>query len=342
MQQSSDVLSGLITHDPGYAECCRMIEKVAPSDATVLLLGELPAKEVLAQACTMPPSAKGRFVAINCAAIPKTCWRASSSAYEKARLRRRRQDHHRQDPQTANGGTLMLDEIGDLPMPLQAKLLRFPARAGGRARGGGRRSRSMRVVGATHQDLRQHQRWPVPRDLYYRLAEVVIDIPPLQRPRRRRGACCCHSFAHKFAADMRQKAPTLTDEAVSAIEAIAGPAMCASCRTLMKRAVIMCEEARITADLGLRVPAETVSRHRPGPARGAGRCRASDRAQRPCQGRWQHRAFSRAAGRQPAHALRPDESPADQVSAGGRLVLPCAVGEKRGLHGNWGRRAKLL
>jgi two-component system NtrC family response regulator len=261
MQQSSDVLGGLITRDPGMQKLCRMIEKVAPSDATVLLLGESgTGKEVLAQGLHDASKRKGRFVAINCAAIPENLLESELFGYEKGAFTGAAKTTVGKI-ETANGGTLMLDEIGDLPMPLQAKLLRFlqervVERVGGRQE----IPVDVRVVGATHQDLRQRISDGLFReDLYYRLAEVVIDIPPL-RDRVGDAVLLCHSFAHKFAADMRQKAPTLTDEAVSAIEAHRWPGNVRELQNVMKRAVIMCEEARITAaDLGLRVPAEAVS-----------------------------------------------------------------------------------
>ena len=182
MQQSSDVFSGLVTRDPGMQRVCRMIEKVAPSDATVLLLGESgTGKEVLAQGLHDASKRKGRFVAINCAAIPETLLESELFGYEKGAFTGATKSTLGKI-ETANGGTLMLDEIGDLPMPLQAKLLRFLQervieRVGGRQE----IPIDVRVVGATHQDLKQRITDGLFReDLFYRLAEIVVEIPPLR------------------------------------------------------------------------------------------------------------------------------------------------------------------
>lgn len=254
MQQSSDVFSGLITRDPGMQRVCRMIEKVAPSDATVLLLGESgTGKEVLAQGLHDASRRKGRFVAINCAAIPETLLESELFGYERGAFTGATKSTIGKI-ETANGGTLMLDEIGDLPMPLQAKLLRFLQervieRVGGRQE----IPIDVRVVGATHQDLKARiADGRFREDLYYRLAEIVVEIPPL-RERLGDPVLLAHAFARRFAADMRRPAPTLADDAVRALEAHAWPGNVRELQNMLKRAVIMADENRITAlDLGLR------------------------------------------------------------------------------------------
>jgi two-component system NtrC family response regulator len=260
MQQSSDVFSGLITRDPGMQRVCRMIEKVAPSDATVLLLGESgTGKEVLAQGLHDASKRKGRFVAINCAAIPETLLESELFGYEKGAFTGATKSTLGKI-ETANGGTLMLDEIGDLPMPLQAKLLRFLQervieRVGGRQE----IPIDVRVVGATHQDLKQRIADGLFReDLYYRLAEIVVEIPPL-RERVGDPVLLSHAFARRFATDMRRPVPTLAEDAVRALEGHRWPGNVRELQNMLKRAVIMCEDDRITAlDLGLKVPmAET-------------------------------------------------------------------------------------
>jgi two-component system NtrC family response regulator len=256
MRQSSDVFSGLITRDPGMQRVCRMIEKVAPSDATVLLLGESgTGKEVLAQGLHDASKRKGRFVAINCAAIPETLLESELFGYEKGAFTGATKSTLGKI-ETANGGTLMLDEIGDLPMPLQAKLLRFLQervieRVGGRQE----IPIDVRVVGATHQDLKARiADGRFREDLYYRLAEIVVEIPPL-RDRVGDPVLLAHAISRRFATDMRRPAPTLSDDAVRALEAHAWPGNVRELQNILKRAVIMAEEDRITAlDLGLRAP----------------------------------------------------------------------------------------
>ena len=153
----------------------------------------------------------------------------------------------------------MLDEIGDLPMPLQAKLLRFLQervieRVGGRQE----IPIDVRVVGATHQDLKARiADGRFREDLYYRLAEIVVDIPPL-RDRLGDPVLLSHAFARRFATDMRRPVPTLADDAVRALETHTWPGNVRELQNMLKRAVIMSEEDRITAqDLGLRAAASS-------------------------------------------------------------------------------------
>jgi len=254
MQQSSDVFSGLVTRDPGMQRVCRMIEKVAPSDATVLLLGESgTGKEVLAQGLHDASKRKGRFVAINCAAIPETLLESELFGYEKGAFTGATKSTLGKI-ETANGGTLMLDEIGDLPMPLQAKLLRFLQervieRVGGRQE----IPIDVRVVGATHQDLKARiADGRFREDLYYRLAEIVVEIPPL-RERLGDPVLLSHAFARRFATEMRRPVPMLAEDAVRALETHRWPGNVRELQNMLKRAVIMADEDRITAaDLGLR------------------------------------------------------------------------------------------
>ena len=118
-------LGGLITRDEAMLRVSRTVEKVARSDATVLLLGESgTGKEVLAQGLHEASGRKGRFVAINCAAIPENLLESELFGYEKGAFT----GAAKTTPgkfELAHGGTLMLDEIGDLPFSLQSKLLRF-------------------------------------------------------------------------------------------------------------------------------------------------------------------------------------------------------------------------
>jgi two-component system NtrC family response regulator len=123
--QAADALGGLITRDPEMLRISRMIERVATSDATVLLLGESgTGKEVLAQGLHQASKRSGRFVAINCAAIPDNLLESELFGYERGAFTGATKATVGKI-ETAHGGTLMLDEIGDLPMSLQAKLLRF-------------------------------------------------------------------------------------------------------------------------------------------------------------------------------------------------------------------------
>jgi len=189
-RQAGSALQGLITSSEPMLKICRTIEKVAPANATVLLLGESgTGKEVLARGIhELSPRAGKRFVAINCAAIPDTLLESELFGYEEGAFTgAAKQTIGRIE--YANEGTLFLDEIGDLPMPLQAKLLRFlQERVIERLGGRGEIPVDVRVVCATHRDLADMIREGSFReDLYYRLSEISVKIPPPARTPRRRG-----------------------------------------------------------------------------------------------------------------------------------------------------------
>jgi len=252
--EQTGAMGGLITRDEAMLRICRTIEKVARSDATVLLLGESgTGKEVLAQGLHEAAGRKGRFVAINCAAIPENLLESELFGYEKGAFT----GAAKSTPgkiEVAHGGTLMLDEIGDLPMSLQAKLLRF-LQERSIERLGARQEIAVdvRVVGATHQNLKQliaDGRFR--EDLYYRLAEIVVEIPPL-RQRHGDAVLLAHAFLKRMAADQRRRAPTLTDDAIRALERHSWPGNVRELQNLVKRASIMADGDRIAAsDLGLR------------------------------------------------------------------------------------------
>lgn len=252
--QHSTALRGLLTRDAGMQKICRTIEKVASSNATVLLLGESgTGKEVLARGLhEASPRKNARFVAINCAAIPDNLLESELFGYEKGAFT----GAAKTTPgkiESAHGGTLMLDEIGDLPIALQAKLLRFLQervieRLGGRQE----IAVDVRIVCATHQDLKAHiQEGRFREDLFYRLAEIVIDIPPL-RKRDGDAALLAHAFVHRFADEHKRGSMTLTEDAVRGIEAYSWPGNVRELENAVKRAVIMADGQQITReDIGL-------------------------------------------------------------------------------------------
>lgn len=248
--QHPTALGGLLTRDAGMQRVCRTIEKVANSSATVLLLGESgTGKELLARGLhESSPRAKERFVAINCAAIPENLLESELFGYEKGAFT----GAAKTTPgkiETADGGTLMLDEIGDLPLPLQAKLLRFlqervVERLGGRQE----IPVDVRIVCATHQDLKtQISDGRFREDLYYRLAEIVVPIPPL-RERVGDATLLAHAFVHKFSEEQKRGSMTLGEDAIRAIETHRWPGNVRELENCVKRAVIMADGAHITQD----------------------------------------------------------------------------------------------
>ena len=251
--QGVDALGGLITRDARMLRLSRTIERVASSNATVMLLGESgTGKEVLAQGVHAASKRSGRFVAINCAAIPENLLESELFGYEKGAFT----GASKTTPgkiETANNGTLMLDEIGDLPASLQAKLLRFLEqrtieRLGGRSE----IPVDVRVVCATHQDLKNQIRdGRFREDLYYRLAEIVLDIPPL-RERTGDAVLLAHAFLRRFALEQRRPGLMLAEDAIRAIESHEWPGNVRELLNCVKRAAIMADGERIAAeDLGL-------------------------------------------------------------------------------------------
>ena len=247
-------IGGLITGAPEMVEVCRMVEKVAATDATVLLLGESgTGKELLARALhDWSTRSKQRFVAINCAAIPETLLESELFGYERGAFTgASKQTIGRIE--TANKGTLFLDEIGDLPATLQAKLLRFLQersieRLGGRAE----IPVDVRIVCATHQDLQARIADGTFReDLFYRLAGIVIKVPPL-RERSGDTVLLAHALMRRFADELKRGHLTIAADALDAIERHRWPGNVREMQNVIRRAVIMADGPIIQSrDLGL-------------------------------------------------------------------------------------------
>jgi two-component system, NtrC family, response regulator len=252
-----DALAGMITRDAEMLRISRLIERVASSDATVLLLGESgTGKEVLTQGLHTASKRTGRFVAINCAAIPDNLLESELFGYEKGAFT----GAAKTTPgkiETAHNGTLMLDEIGDLPHSLQAKLLRF-LQERTIERLGGRQEIpvDVRVVCATHQDLKTLiAEGRFREDLYYRLAEIVVNIPPL-RARTGDAVLLAHAFLRRFAQEQRRNGLAFGEDALRAIELHGWPGNVRELLNATKRATIMAEGERVSCeDLGLPSPA---------------------------------------------------------------------------------------
>ncbi|PWB59899.1 MAG: PEP-CTERM-box response regulator transcription factor [Nitrosomonadales bacterium] len=252
--QADSPLSGIIGRDPGLLKVCRNVEKVAPSDATVMLLGDSgTGKELLAKALHRLSSRQGkRFMAINCAAIPENLLESELFGYEKGAFTGAVKQTLGKI-ELANGGTFFLDEVGDLPMSLQAKLLRFLQervieRIGGREE----IPVDVRIVCATHQNLKELiEAGRFREDLYYRLSEIVVTIPPL-RARVGDAALLAHHFKNKFCAQEGRSSLSFSQEALAAIESHPWPGNVRELENCIKRAVIMADGPQITADdLGL-------------------------------------------------------------------------------------------
>ncbi len=249
-KQDDVATQGIITSDPQMQKMCRTVERVAPSDATVLVTGESgTGKELFAKALhQLSNRAENRFVAINCAAIPENLLESELFGYEKGAFTgASKQTIGRIE--YANGGTLFLDEIGDLPFSLQAKLLRFlQERVVERLGGRGEIPVDTRVVCATHQNLAELIRQGRFReDLYYRLSEITLSIPPL-RQRDGDAALLAHAFLEKFNTQQGRSIRGFKPDAIEAIENHPWPGNVREMQNVIKRAVIMAEGYQITLD----------------------------------------------------------------------------------------------
>jgi two-component system NtrC family response regulator len=247
-------LAGVIAMSESMTRVCRMIEKVAPTMATTLLLGDSgTGKELLARALhELSPRRDKSFVAINCAAIPENLLESELFGYEKGAFTGAVKQTQGKF-ELANGGTLFLDEIGDMPLALQAKLLRFlqervVERIGGRER----IPVDVRVVCATNKDLPALIETSAFRqDLYYRISEVTIRIPPL-RERPGDAAVIAQVILERFAAEHRRPIKGFAPDALRAIQGYAWPGNVRELENRISGAVIMAEGKYLTADdLGL-------------------------------------------------------------------------------------------
>ncbi len=247
-------LDGIVAASESMLAVCRMIEKVAPTDASTLLLGESgTGKELLARALhRLSTRADANFVAINCAAIPENLLESELFGHEKGAFT----GAHKQTMgkvEIADGGTLFLDEIGDMPMSLQAKMLRF-LQERVIERVGGRQliPVDVRVVCATNQNLQfliEDSRFR--DDLYYRIAEITINIPPL-RDREEGRLILARSILQKYGGKHRRALNGFSEDAIAAVESYSWPGNVREMENKIKGAVIMADGKFVTAaDLGL-------------------------------------------------------------------------------------------
>jgi two-component system NtrC family response regulator len=259
-RQSSSPLAGVIATDEAMLKICRMVEKVAPTDVSVLILGESgTGKELLAHAIhALSARNAGRFVAINCAAIPEQLLESELFGHEKGAFTGAVKQTVGK-VEMAEGGTLFLDEIGDMPAPLQAKLLRF-LQDRVIERLGGRKPIpvNVRVVCATNQDLQAliaEQRFR--QDLYYRISAVTVNVPPL----RQRGSgvvVLAQAILQRIAAESATKLRGMSDDALAALQSYPWPGNVRELENKLRAAVIMAEGQLIHAgDLGLDIPVTT-------------------------------------------------------------------------------------
>jgi two-component system NtrC family response regulator len=250
-------LEGVLGTSDAMRQLCRAVEKVAPTGATVLVLGESgTGKELVARALhRLSGRAPEPFVAINCAAIPENLLESELFGYEKGAFTGAAQ-RTLGKLEMAGRGTVFLDEMGEMPASLQAKLLRvIQERSVERIGGRTPVPLESRLICATNRDLAVLMAAGRFRDdLFYRISEVTLRIPAL---RERQGDCVLlaqwllRQMAQRFARPVRAFAP----DALRALQSHAWPGNVRELENRIKGAVIMAEGSIVTcADLNLQDP----------------------------------------------------------------------------------------
>jgi two-component system NtrC family response regulator len=247
------VFGSIVTSAPEMLKVARTIERVASADVSVMLLGASgTGKELLARAVHDKSGRPGQFIAINCAAIPENLLEAELFGYERGAFTGAVKMNVGKI-ELAENGTLFLDEVGDIPLPLQVKLLRFlqervVERIGGRSP----IPVDTRIVCATHQNLEAMiATGGFREDLYYRLAEIVVQIPSLAE-RAGDAVILARHFVNRFSRELNPAVQSIAPDALAAIEAYAWPGNVRELENRIKRAVIMCDGKNLTAaDLDL-------------------------------------------------------------------------------------------
>jgi two-component system, NtrC family, response regulator len=253
---SAGVTDGLVYSCPQMTQIARVLDRIGPMDVSVLLTGETgTGKDVLARSIhQLSHRNKHPFVAINCASIPENLLESELFGHERGAFTGAVKMTHGKF-ELADRGTLFLDEIGDMPLALQAKLLRFLQ---GRRleRVGGRESITVdvRLITATNQKLAKLiSEGKFREDLFYRINDVCIDIPPL-RERDADVTILAQHFLNKFNKGLRKNVAGFTEEARGAMSRHSWPGNVRELESRVKRAVIMAENKRITAqDLDLKL-----------------------------------------------------------------------------------------
>jgi DNA-binding NtrC family response regulator len=257
LRDQLDRLSGtreIIGSSPPMVALRERMARVAPTDATVLIVGETGSgKELVARALhDMSSRARGAFIAVNCAGFSENLLESELFGHERGAFTGA--DRARQGVfEAADGGTLFLDEAGEMSLGLQAKLLRV-LMSGDLTRVGSTTPVrvDVRLLAATHRDLQEMVREGTFReDLYYRLAVVPLEVPPL----RARAGDLPELVRHLLgtvAVDLKLPPRTLSDEAMTVLTAYQFPGNVRELRNLLERATILCQGKSIEpADLGL-------------------------------------------------------------------------------------------
>jgi PAS domain S-box-containing protein len=230
----------IVGESPELMECLRLVQRVAPTDSTVLILGETGVgKELIARAIhAWSPRGEGPLVSVNCAALPETLIESELFGHERGAFTgalARRLGRF----ELASGGTLFLDEIGDLPLHLQGKLLRVLQESEIERVGGSEVIPvDVRVIGSTHRDLeRAVETGAFRADLYFRISGFPIRVPPL-RERASDIPLLVDHFAHKHAKRLGREIDSISTRMLQHLMAYSWPGNVRELENLVRRILI--------------------------------------------------------------------------------------------------------
>jgi transcriptional regulator with GAF, ATPase, and Fis domain len=242
--------SGVLGSSPRIREIFQLLEMVAPSEATVLLLGETgTGKELVAQAIHRnSPRAAGPFVVVNCATLPETLRESELFGHERGSFTGATV---RKDGRflVAHRGTVFLDEIAEMPLPIQAKILRVLQAREFEPVGSNRTQKvDVRIITATNRDLEKMVREGRFRDdLYYRLNVFPVVLPPL-RERLEDLPALADFFLKRYGAKNRRGSMTLAPEALQAFRRYSWPGNIRELENVIERGVIVCQGNVLTRE----------------------------------------------------------------------------------------------
>src|ERR1044072_4926314 len=245
------VLPGIVGRSSALRQILQLVELVAASDATVLLLGETgTGKELIARAIhERSQRDKEDFVTLNCAAIPSALFESELFGHERGAFTGAQMQRIGR-LELADRGTLFLDEIGEMPLELQPKLLRaLQERAYERVGSARTKKVDMRLVAATNCDLEQMMEQKQFRpDLYYRLNVFPIRIPTL-RERREDIPLLVQHFTQKYARQMNKQIDTIPESPVQKLQRWSWPGNVRELEHLIERSVILSSNSMLSVSL---------------------------------------------------------------------------------------------
>jgi two-component system nitrogen regulation response regulator GlnG len=235
-----DVAGAILGSCPAMREVYKAIGRVAAQDVPVLITGESgTGKELVARAIYQHGSrARAPFLALNCAAIPENLLESELFGHEKGAFTgadRRRVGKFEQ----CSGGTILLDEIGDMPLSLQAKVLRLLQEQAFERLGGNETLRTdVRLIAATHRDLKEwSEQGKFRPDLYYRLNVFKIHLPPL-RERTQDLELLVQHFVRRFSRELGREVREVAPEALERLRSYSWPGNIRELQSVLKQALL--------------------------------------------------------------------------------------------------------